>query len=358
MRPPRLPLSRAKLVLFTSVLLGTTGVLMLIVGEVSFRTYAAYESRRAFAAADYADDIWAVHDPVLGYRLNPRFGDHNEAGLRDRALPPRSEKRRVLMLGDSLGYYGESVDDTYVRYLETALRTGHGDDGEAAPIELINASVKGYTTHQEVLYLERDGVALQPDVVGIAFVLNDVHRFLHQFQHRDGRIIDSQLYQFTEEASGQRPGWLDSRFLHWLVDRLQIGGNVARVMAASGFPFEYKVDIGTAWKPERWSVVDAALARVRQLGHEHGFETFIVMFPMQFQYDDGLLARDRDRLLEPQVRLAELSQRLGIPFLDLYPHLTPEHFDEDGLHLSAAGRRAVAVPIGDFLRRKGLVPAS
>ena len=189
-------------------------------------------------------------------------------------------------------------------------------------------------------------------------MLNDVHRFLHQFQHRDGRIIDSQLYQFTEEASGQRPGWLDSRFLHWLVDRLQIGGNVARVMAASGFPFEYKVDIGTAWKPERWSVVDAALARVRQLGHEHGFETFIVMFPMQFQYDDGLLARDRDRLLEPQVRLAELSQRLGIPFLDLYPHLTPEHFDEDGLHLSSAGRRAVAVPIGDFLRRKGLVPAS
>ncbi len=351
-RPLRL--SVRKRVGFSLALLALTGVLVLVLGEVSFRAWAAYDRQRAFASADYADDLWATYDPLLGYRLNPAFEDHNAAGLRDRPVPPRSARPRLLMLGDSLGYDGDSIDDTYVRYLETALRDGGPDGRDPIEIEVINASVMGYTTHQEILYLERDGVALDPDVVGLAFVLNDVHQFLHQFQHRDGRILRTNLYQFTDEASGQRPGWLDSLFLHWLVDQLQIGGTVAGVMAASGFPFEYKVDIGTAWKPERWGVVDEALERFRMLGREHGFEPFIVMFPMLLQYDEALLARDREYLLQPQNQLAERSTRLGIPFLDLYGEMRPEHFDDDGLHLSAEGRRAVAIPIADFLHREGL----
>ncbi|MDA1094014.1 MAG: hypothetical protein O3A25_12210 [Acidobacteria bacterium] len=78
-RPLRL--SVRKRVGFSLALLALTGVLVLVLGEVSFRAWAAYGRQRAFASADYADDLWAAYDPLLGYRLNPAFEDHNAAGL-------------------------------------------------------------------------------------------------------------------------------------------------------------------------------------------------------------------------------------------------------------------------------------
>ncbi len=82
-------------------------------------------------------EIWAVYDSHLGYRLNPDFGDINAHGLRDHPVPAKSDLFRVLMLGDSVAYYGDDIDDTYVGHLRARLRAVPG----LAVIEVLNAGV-------------------------------------------------------------------------------------------------------------------------------------------------------------------------------------------------------------------------
>ena len=42
--------------------------------------------------------------------------------------------------------------------------------------------------------------AAEPDLVGVGFVLNDLHRILHRFALEDGEIVGDE-YAFTDEAT-------------------------------------------------------------------------------------------------------------------------------------------------------------
>ncbi len=97
----------------------------------------------------------------------------NELGLRDDPMtsPKKPEGTyRVLMLGDSfvLGY---TVDrqDLFVDLLE------HWWRDESRPIDVINAGTEGYSTDQEVLWLDRHGREFQPDLVLLFPYENDLY---------------------------------------------------------------------------------------------------------------------------------------------------------------------------------------
>lgn len=302
-------------------------------------------------------ELWAVYDPELGYRLNPDFEDVNAHGLRDHPVAPKSERFRVLVLGDSVAYYGDDVDDTFVGHARRIL----GERDGSPPLDVLNAGVKGYTTHQELLYLERDGLELQPDLVGVAFVLNDLHRFLHRFRVRDGRIVGDS-YAFSEEAIGSVDNALyrllrKSVFLVWLRHRVGVLADTAVDTVSDGFSFDARPDFRNAWRDEPWRDVESRLARMQALGREHGFRLFLVVFPLGEQYRADYLARDRDYVLKPQRKLGEIAGRLALPVLDLYPHLDRERdLEPDGIHLTAAGRRRVGARLAGFLEEKRLLP--
>ena len=133
-----------------------------VVCEIGIRVV---ESARQ--AKEAAGESWAIYDENLGYRPRPDFGDSNAHGLRGSAVDAPKQRFRVLMLGDSVIYYGDDASDTVPGQLERALRV----EPRLAPTEVLNAGVRGYTNYQELGYLKQYGVALEPDLVGVAFVL-------------------------------------------------------------------------------------------------------------------------------------------------------------------------------------------
>jgi lysophospholipase L1-like esterase len=304
-----------------------------------------------------SSEYWAIYDPDLGYRQNPKFADMNAHGLRDRPIGPKSGRFRVLFLGDSLAVYGDSVDDTFVGHLRTTLLS----DAKLDTADVVNAGIKGYTNYQELLFLKKIGLSLEPDLVGFEFCVNDLFKFLHSFDVQGDRLVPG-TYQFSTEAVGQshEPVWARwakrSRLLVWLNNNLAVARNAALWGMRQGFSFDYRTDVRNAWRDEPWVDIESQLREAVELGKLHGFPVFVVAFPLASQYDADYLAKDRAYVLKPQRKLAEICARLGIPFYDLYKDLGGGHFVEDGLHLTSEGRRAAGQAIAAFLTRSGLLP--
>ncbi len=299
---------------------------------------------------------WAIYDPDLGYRQNPGFGDLNSDGLRDHPIGPKDDHFRVLVLGDSIAVYGDTLDDTFVGHLRAALHT----DPTLAPVEVINAGIKGYTNYQEILYLKKYGLKLQPDLVGVEFCLNDLFKFLQTFRVENGKLVPG-TYDFSPEALQSAPSWLrrllgKSYLLNWLRNNLRVATKVAEWQVGQGFSFDYKLDVRTAWQDKPWEDIEQQLQEFVDLGRQNHFATFLMVVPLAVQYRADYLARDRAYVLKPQRKLKEICDHLHIPFYDLYPDMNPGLFVEDGMHLNKAGRQLVGRRIAGFLSGAQLLP--
>ncbi len=120
-----------------------------------------------------------LHDPHLGWRNIPGWSATtngkkltiNSRGLRDReyALAKPAGVKRILVLGDSYTWgYGVADEEIYTEVLERSLAK------RGARVQVINSGVSGWGTDQEYLFLEREGIKYQPDLVVLAlFIIND-----------------------------------------------------------------------------------------------------------------------------------------------------------------------------------------
>src|SRR5688572_20006356 len=161
--------------------------------------------------------------------VNPRaFGRRDEwtiasnaRGFRDKEPPP-SEKPanelRILCIGDSVTY-GFNVDQaaTYPEHLQAALRTRW----PGRPVRVINAGTPGWSWLQGVRFLEREGLALQPDIVVMAHGAND--RFF------PSKITDAERIGALERPSTR---WIESARL--LLERTATYRLVQSWFAAGG----------------------------------------------------------------------------------------------------------------------------
>lgn len=90
----------------------------------------------------------------------------NSRGLRDKEYPLRKpiDRRRIVALGDSFTWgWGLNDDEIYTEILEALLdRT-----------DVINLGVTGFNTRQEFDYLKAEGMLYGPDLVILAFCMND-----------------------------------------------------------------------------------------------------------------------------------------------------------------------------------------
>ena len=300
-------------------------------------------------------EYWPIYDPDLGYRLNPKFGDHNPDGLRDHPVTPKENRFRILFLGDSLLYYGDDLDDTVAGHFRSEVHK----DPAFRRIDVINAGIKGYTNYQELLYLKKYGLKFEPDLVGIEFCLNDLHKFLHSFNIENGRIVPGSYRFSTEALNPGTKSWMrrftDKSFLIvWLENKIDMARR--RVLKSRGtyFSFETAVDIGRAWQDEPWKEIQHQLEEFVVLQKQHQFRLFVVNFPVSSQYKPNYLRQDRDYVLKPQRKLKEICDRLGIPFYDLYPDMNAALFSQDGIHLTKSGREIAGRLIVKFLTRSQL----
>jgi lysophospholipase L1-like esterase len=118
-----------------------------------------------------------VRDPVLGWRNRPGWKGPvfsvNSRGFLGPEFSPQKERGtlRVFCLGESCtaGDLLPSFEDTYPRQVARELRERY----PGRTFEVINAGVGGYSSFQGRLWLEREILGDEPDLVVIYFGWND-----------------------------------------------------------------------------------------------------------------------------------------------------------------------------------------
>jgi lysophospholipase L1-like esterase len=137
---------------------------------------------RIFAPQALTSDV-IMGDPDVDYRLRPNARGHmsspeysadiriNSLGFRGAEISPvkRPGMTRVLFLGDSFTFgHGLSENETLPYLVGRDLE--HNYPGK---FEVINGGVYGYSTADELNFLKKFGVPLQPDVVVTLLMTND-----------------------------------------------------------------------------------------------------------------------------------------------------------------------------------------
>ena len=205
--------------------------------------------------------------------------------------PADGPRARVLGLGDSVMFgHGISDGETYLAQLAVGLRESFPDIAWSVH----NTAVPGYNTVQEVETLRAKGLALEPDLVILDVVANDLG--LPPYVRSPVDVLDpgrSFLLDFALARLGLAEAgdpFLSANELAPATEAWEGGADLAAV------PERYRPLVGR-------EAFEAALDELAALRDEHGFR---------------LVAVTMVEFLDPTPRLLEEVRRRGIPVISLF----------------------------------------
>jgi hypothetical protein len=221
----------------------------------------------------------------------------NNRGYRDldhpTAKPPGV--RRVVFLGDSFTW-GASVlfEDTY------AQRVGRGLERRGERWEVVNLAEPGLNTVQEAAKLAAEGLAYEPDLVVLGYVLNDsedenaaeARRAADWLSDRkappSGRLVDhSALYRFVSH---------------------RLWATVENRRRTSGFLSMYAPDYSG------WVAGQKALRAIGGMCRERGVPLVVMIFPLF-----GNPLDESYPFADLHARVARVAAESGAKVVDLLP---------------------------------------
>jgi hypothetical protein len=143
-----------------------------------------------------------------------RFNSQGMRGDRDYAYVKPPGIKRILTIGDSYtSGVGAQKDQTFSSVLERQLeRAGHR-------IEVLNAGVGGFGTAEACLYLERELLKYEPDLVVHSYVGNDPDGDIRSalFTFENGKLVE---WQHSFVPGGRLADFLNRNYLvSWLSER-------------------------------------------------------------------------------------------------------------------------------------------
>jgi len=290
------------------------------------------------------------HKPLM-WKYSHAEG-RNSLGLRNREVGQKKDQFRILFLGDSLVFSSETTSGLlYTQVVEERLNKENKGEKE---IEIINAGIPGYTTYQELEFLKVHGLDMNPDLVILGFVFNDLYyKYLHKPTKKNALTYDPDIYLNRFDVN-TFPGFFFSRshLAHIIAWRSEI--LVKKIKKQPLFPFEYHPGFFLAWKDFAWKKENDLIAEMLSLLGQKDIKLMIVVFPISNQVDNRFLKIDREYVLFPQKKIGEMCKSYGIPFLDLtealYKAGGPRLF-KDFLHLSPEGNDIAAREITGFLSK-------
>lgn len=128
---------------------------------------------------DYPEVFKKDHDLFWRFRpsldITSRFFEGkryriNSYGLRGDGIPPKSDRIRLVFLGNSCTFgWGMADNQTYVKQLEMMINA----DPSLPKVEVINAGIPGYSSFQGRRFFLSDIVPLKPDILMAMFAWND-----------------------------------------------------------------------------------------------------------------------------------------------------------------------------------------
>jgi lysophospholipase L1-like esterase len=281
--------------------------------------------------------VWLRTSEFVTYFRTNQFGHRGPAV----SLNKPAEVGRILALGDSF------IEARQVRESETTTSVlADLLGGARGSCQVLNAGIAGWGTGEELVYLRREGLALQPDLVIVYFYVgndlgNNVRRPSGQAPHhrgppfrldRDGRLIQLEF----ERVEPPPPHLLALRQHSRAFSFFETGVLTKRGKAADDDGDDFRPEAGKldlyavneSWgRRQAWRVTEALLSAIRDESRAARAEMALVAIPAAYQVDPKewakLAARGRNaEPWDPDVpnrQLAQVAERLGVPYLDLLP---------------------------------------
>jgi lysophospholipase L1-like esterase len=275
----------------------------------------------------------AVRAEVL-YRVNAE-------GLRGRetTVEKPAGVRRVAVLGDSIAFgYWVADEDGFPRQLEGLLNAGGNR------VEVLNFGVPGYNLDQEIEALRTKALAFSPDLVVLAFCLNDLEGV---FSYEFG-LVQDRTDRTRSWAGRWREGLLGrSRLFSWIEYRFS-ELEARRSFARARNPLEGPLYAEAV--SQQKAALTGKLNVLRSLLASHGIPGVVVVFPVL----GGRFERYPHRELHRAVReSAEGAGLAAVDLLDCYSSYGFRDLRVDVVHPSPLGHRVAAHVTRDALCARG-----
>ena len=291
-------------------------------------------------------------DPLLRFELRPSSAVRAEVeyrinadGLRGRETTVEKPHgvRRVAVLGDSIAFgYWVAEGDGFPRQLEAMLN----GSGSGRRVEVLNFGVPGYNLDQEIETLRSKALAFSPDVVVLAFCLNDLEGL---FSYEFG-LVEDRAERRRSLPGRLREDLLDRSLLFsWIEYRLSELEARRRFVAArnpiAGPLYNEAVEQQRGALTSRFEVL-------RHLLSSRGVPALVVVFPVFVGRFEHYPHRELHRVV---VDAAEGAGLGAVDLLDCYSAYGFRDLRVDVVHPSPLGHRVAAHAIRDALLARGLL---
>jgi len=240
---------------------GRRGEVLLLAFSVLFFLLLAEVSVRVLGAADPRPSGYPRVDTDRRERR-----PINSRGYRDleRTLAKPKGVHRVVSLGDSFAWgVGVEFDDTYSQRLERTLSRRRG-----VPWEVVNLAQPGMNSVEEAAQLAAEGLAYDPDVVALGYVLNDSE----DENAAEARRVEDWLEEKREQRTSS-PRLLDRSALYRLVST-RIWATLENRRRIQGYKSMYAHDY------KGWIEGQKALKSMGGLCRERGIPLVVLVFPL------------------------------------------------------------------------------
>jgi lysophospholipase L1-like esterase len=287
--------------------------------RVSTNPRIAYEP---IANIEYKKDLFGAANQYLG--VSNRFGFRGPAYPEEKP----SGVYRIAVLGDSIteGLGIDHYEELFTGKVERALR----DEGMDA--EVFNFGASGYNTQQEVETLKAKGLGLEPDLVILAYCLNDT--------------AGPSFWILKPLIDGWTPKGAYGGFLVGYLVRSALYRVLRfRLLAPTGFDYEQYVSSGYA----TGNTVAEYVKELGRLSRSHDFQVLVVVFP--FFTDRTFMAYEFQNEHDMIRTLAEEQNFLILDLLPVYAACVQEdpRIFRDNLHPNKRGHTCAASAISEFL---------
>lgn len=319
----------------------------------------SHEFRRVQSTAPhFVENIPNRHANFLGVPVAI-----NSDGLRGAEIgtPKPPNTVRILAVGDSVTFgYGIRLEDTYVKVLERRLNER---SSVGTRFEVLNGGALGGSLSDYLHFLEQKATALNPDVVLVGLILNDI-------------LVYSKLGSISEAGAEWHSGRLSwqRKLSEFLLQRSDLylfcyarlksffyGSQILDINKVRGLNF-VTLTPPSEYQRHAWESSFDMLSQITAFCREHGYRIVVVIFPMQMQlspaelrfYRDQYHLRLGDEALsgEPQQRLRKFFAAEGVPVVDLLPiyrthpseelYLRNSMIPSDPTHPSVKGNQVAA----------------
>ena len=361
-------------------------LLPLALAEVTLRVAGA------IFPGDYQTQSFVEAHPEFGRRNKPGAGwkktseftswiEINSRSLRGAEIdyPKPPGEYRILITGDSFTF-AEQVNqhETFTQRLEDRLNSERTD----RHYRVLNAGSNGWATANEAVYLTKEGVRFNPDVVVVALYLgNDVSDNYRRVATIQNAVEADLALRGADSLEGPRRVLRKSE-----VYTVFESGVLAKLPWWQGDGGSSKGDREAprtlAQAEEAWAITEQLLDRMRDVSESQGARFMVMVVPSATavaqrggagvketdEDDEENDADEKPGFEDPHGTLGELVARADLTTLDLLQALRRADnrikdrlYYRQNAHWTAAGHGVAADALYEFLVERGLVgtgPAS